>query len=455
MSLEVIGELARHAADLPLFILADYRADEFPSDSIHREWRSRLLEPAPRRGGPPPPLTLEETGARDDADPRRRAAGAARRRRGRPRADERHPAPHRGAARRRSTTRPAPTAGGSATPTSRTRSATPSSPAWRACPTTPGRSLAPAPSWAAASAPTSSPAWSTARSRSSSRRSRSSSTPRSSSRSTTSTRATTTSATSSSATRSTTPCRRRQRRRYHAQAAEFVMALEGAERHPRLAPLRAGRSHGRGLPGGADRRRGSQPDLRAPRGIRALPAGDREHAAPTADRGAGRPVSTVSPRRRRDRAQRGVPPRPLPVRASCTSRPGRPIEAADMLMLTGRPTARARPADGGVRRLHGSRRSPSWSRRSPSTETRPTDARLPPRAAAQISCCASDHARRASERSRRRALAERVGDRETMLECDILLRPGSTSSRAATRPGSRTGCGRPARRATPASRRSA
>lgn len=43
MSLEVIGELARHAADRPLLVLADYRADEFPVGTIHREWRSRLL----------------------------------------------------------------------------------------------------------------------------------------------------------------------------------------------------------------------------------------------------------------------------------------------------------------------------------------------------------------------------------------------------------------------------
>jgi ATP/maltotriose-dependent transcriptional regulator MalT len=43
MSLEIIGELARHAADYPLFVLGGYRADEFPGDTIHREWRARLL----------------------------------------------------------------------------------------------------------------------------------------------------------------------------------------------------------------------------------------------------------------------------------------------------------------------------------------------------------------------------------------------------------------------------
>ena len=43
MSLEVIGELARHGTDVPLFLLGGYRADEFPAGTIHREWRSRLL----------------------------------------------------------------------------------------------------------------------------------------------------------------------------------------------------------------------------------------------------------------------------------------------------------------------------------------------------------------------------------------------------------------------------
>jgi DNA-binding NarL/FixJ family response regulator len=43
MSLEVIGELARHLSDLPLLVVADYRADELPVDTLHREWRARLL----------------------------------------------------------------------------------------------------------------------------------------------------------------------------------------------------------------------------------------------------------------------------------------------------------------------------------------------------------------------------------------------------------------------------
>jgi len=43
LSLEVIGELARAASQLPLLLLADYRLDELPTGSIHREWRARLL----------------------------------------------------------------------------------------------------------------------------------------------------------------------------------------------------------------------------------------------------------------------------------------------------------------------------------------------------------------------------------------------------------------------------
>ena len=48
ISLEVIGELARHASELPLLVIADYRADEFPTDTLHREWRARLLASATR-----------------------------------------------------------------------------------------------------------------------------------------------------------------------------------------------------------------------------------------------------------------------------------------------------------------------------------------------------------------------------------------------------------------------
>jgi DNA-binding CsgD family transcriptional regulator len=61
LSLEVIGELARHAADKPLFLLGGYRADEFPADTIHREWRARLLSQRHAEEVRLRPLTLEET----------------------------------------------------------------------------------------------------------------------------------------------------------------------------------------------------------------------------------------------------------------------------------------------------------------------------------------------------------------------------------------------------------
>ena len=62
MSLEVIGELARHVSDYPLLLLADYRPDEFPADGIHREWRARILGQRHADEIKLRPLTLEETG---------------------------------------------------------------------------------------------------------------------------------------------------------------------------------------------------------------------------------------------------------------------------------------------------------------------------------------------------------------------------------------------------------
>ena len=61
LSLEVIGELARHAAGRPLFLVGGYRADEFPTDTIHREWRARLLSQRYAEESRLRPLTLEET----------------------------------------------------------------------------------------------------------------------------------------------------------------------------------------------------------------------------------------------------------------------------------------------------------------------------------------------------------------------------------------------------------
>ena len=61
MSLEVIGELARHAEDRPLVLVAGYRPDEFPADGIHREWRSRILSQRHAEEVRLRPLTVEET----------------------------------------------------------------------------------------------------------------------------------------------------------------------------------------------------------------------------------------------------------------------------------------------------------------------------------------------------------------------------------------------------------
>jgi DNA-binding CsgD family transcriptional regulator len=61
MSLEVIGELARHAEARPLLIVGDYRGDEFPTDTIHREWRARLLSQRHAEEVRLRPLTVEET----------------------------------------------------------------------------------------------------------------------------------------------------------------------------------------------------------------------------------------------------------------------------------------------------------------------------------------------------------------------------------------------------------
>ena len=42
---EVLRQAAVGATELPLFVIADYRADEFPTGerALHREWRARLL----------------------------------------------------------------------------------------------------------------------------------------------------------------------------------------------------------------------------------------------------------------------------------------------------------------------------------------------------------------------------------------------------------------------------
>jgi DNA-binding CsgD family transcriptional regulator len=62
MSLEVIGEIARHVDEVPLLLLGGYRADEFPADTIHREWRSRLLSQRHAEEVRLRRLTIDETG---------------------------------------------------------------------------------------------------------------------------------------------------------------------------------------------------------------------------------------------------------------------------------------------------------------------------------------------------------------------------------------------------------
>ncbi|HET7702817.1 MAG TPA: AAA family ATPase [Candidatus Limnocylindrales bacterium] len=61
LSLEVIGELARHAADQPLLLVAGYRPDEFPPDTLHREWRARLLSQRVAEEVRLEPLTVDQT----------------------------------------------------------------------------------------------------------------------------------------------------------------------------------------------------------------------------------------------------------------------------------------------------------------------------------------------------------------------------------------------------------
>ena len=62
MSIEVIGELARHVEGRPLLLVGDYRGDEFPADGIHKEWRARLLSQRFAEEIRLRPFTAEETG---------------------------------------------------------------------------------------------------------------------------------------------------------------------------------------------------------------------------------------------------------------------------------------------------------------------------------------------------------------------------------------------------------
>lgn len=61
LSLEVLGELARHVAEVPLLLVSGYRADEFPADGLHREWRARILGQRLAEEIRLHPLTLDQT----------------------------------------------------------------------------------------------------------------------------------------------------------------------------------------------------------------------------------------------------------------------------------------------------------------------------------------------------------------------------------------------------------
>ncbi len=61
VSLEVIGELARLVRERPVLLIGSYRIDELPVDSVHREWRARLLSQRLAEEARLAPLTYEQT----------------------------------------------------------------------------------------------------------------------------------------------------------------------------------------------------------------------------------------------------------------------------------------------------------------------------------------------------------------------------------------------------------
>ncbi|HLO36599.1 MAG TPA: hypothetical protein VK194_10970, partial [Candidatus Deferrimicrobium sp.] len=61
ISLEIIGELARRARELPLLIVACYRAEELQPGSFFREWRARLIGQRFAEEVRLAPLTAEQT----------------------------------------------------------------------------------------------------------------------------------------------------------------------------------------------------------------------------------------------------------------------------------------------------------------------------------------------------------------------------------------------------------
>ena len=61
VSLEIVGELARRARDLPLLLVAAYRLEDLPPGSFFREWRARLIGQRMAEEARLLPLTRDET----------------------------------------------------------------------------------------------------------------------------------------------------------------------------------------------------------------------------------------------------------------------------------------------------------------------------------------------------------------------------------------------------------
>ena len=209
-----------------------------------------------------------------------------------------------------------------------------------------------------------------------------------------------------------------EKRRFHAQAAEFVMALEAssivhASRHYERAGLRP-----QAYPGRADGRPRSEPDRSAPGGVRALRAGDREHAGRSPGRRAGGPLQPVRPGRGRDRVQRRVHRRRRRARELYLEAE-RPIEAAEMLTLVGMRDSRG----GASRETYSAYTEQAYAEVSalpPSAERdRSLAFLIGDRASNRLR--GSDLAAARDDAIAARALAESVGDRETILECDLTL----------------------------------
>ena len=175
LSLEIIAELARRSRDRQLLLVR--RLPDRRGAAGHRACASGgpgwSPSGSPRRSGSAA-RPRDETALVTTLHPRHRAAGAARRRRRGLRADRRHPAPHRGAARRARAPMLAPTA--RAIREAAVPDTIEDAVLARLAPSVargPGRSPAPARSSAAASCPTCSPGSWTCPPRRSRRRSRS------------------------------------------------------------------------------------------------------------------------------------------------------------------------------------------------------------------------------------------------------------------------------------------